>query len=47
MMKVKIDCVLPLRKTLELCNRIIVVRSVHEGKKYYPKVFLDKCLYKV
>ena len=37
---------LPLTKTLEFYNMIIVVRSVfHEGKKYYPQVFLDEYLY--
>ena len=37
----------PLRKTLDFCNMVIVVRSVfHEGKKYYPQVFSGKCLYK-
>ena len=37
----------PSRKTLDFCNVVIVVRSVfHEGKKYYPQVFSDKCLYK-
>ena len=37
-----------LNKTLELHNMIIVVRAVfHEGNKYYPQVFLEKCLYKL
>ena len=31
---------LTLNKTLELCNMIIVIRSVfHEGSKYYPQFF--------
>lgn len=31
-----------LKKTLELHNMVIVGRSVfHEGKKYYPQLFLD------
>ena len=36
----------PLNKILKLHSLIIVVRSVfQEGKKCYPQVFLDKCLY--
>ena len=36
-----------LRKTLELYNMVIVVKSVfHEDNKYYPHVFLGECLYK-
>ena len=39
---------LPLNKTLELRNMIIIFRSVfHEGNKYCPQVFLDECLYKL
>ena len=35
---------LPLHKTLELRNMVIIVRSIiHEGKKYYPHVFLHEC----
>ena len=26
---------LPLNKMLELCNTMIVIRSFHEGNKYY------------
>lgn len=38
---------LPLRKTLETCDAIIVVRSVfNDDSKYYPQAFLDGCLYK-
>ena len=41
------DDVLSLKKTLELCSIIIVVRAVfHEDNKYYPQDFLDECLYK-
>ena len=41
------DDVLSLKKTLELCSIIIVVRVVfHEDNKYYPQDFLDECLYK-
>ena len=39
---------LPLKKTIELYNMVIVVRSVfHEDNKYYPQDFLDECLYKL
>ena len=47
-MKIKFnsDGDLPLRKTLELYNMVIVVRSIfHEGSKHYPQVFLDECFY--
>ena len=44
--KFNFDDDLPVNKTLELCNIIIVIRSVfHEDNKYYPQVFLDECLY--
>ena len=34
---------LPLHKTPELCNMVIVVSSIfHEGNQYYPHVFLDE-----
>ena len=49
-MKIKLNSNhdLPLNTTLELCSVIIVIRSVfHECYKYYPQVFLDKCLYKL
>ena len=36
---------LPLKKSLELHNIIIVVRT--EDKKYYPQDFLDECLHKL
>ena len=39
---------LPLNKTIEIPTMTIVVRAVfHENNKYYPQVFLDKCLYKI
>ena len=39
---------IPLNKTLELHNMIMVIRSIfHEGNEYYLQVFLDKCLYKL
>ena len=45
-MKIKFnsDKYLPLKKTLELLNMIVVV--FHEGNKYYPQVFSDECLCK-
>ena len=46
--KLKSDDELPLNKTLELHNMTIVVRAVfYEGNKYYPQIFLGKCLYKL
>ena len=38
---------LPLNKMLELCNTMVVIRSFHEGNKYYQQLFLNKCLYKL
>ena len=39
---------MPLKKTLELYNIIIVPRPVfHDGSKYYPQIFLGQCLYKL
>ena len=49
-MKIKFnaDDNLPLRKTLEFYNMVIVVRSVFlEDNKYYSQVFLGECLYKL
>ena len=49
-MKIKFssDEDLTLKKTLELHNIVVLVRSVfHEGNNYYPQVFLDECLYKL
>ena len=45
-MKIKLnsDKYLPLKKTLELHNMIIVV--FHEGNKYYRQVFSDEFLSK-
>ena len=35
---------LPLNKTPELHNMIILIRSVSDkGSKHYPQVFLDEC----
>ena len=46
--KFKLDDKLPLNKTIETPCITIVVRAVfHENYKYYPQVFLDKCLYKL
>ena len=47
--KIKFDSddKLPLNKTIEIPLVTIVVRAVfHENNKYYPRVFLDECLYK-
>ena len=42
------DDALALKKTLELYNIVIVVRSVSlEGNKYSSQVFLDECLFKL
>ena len=39
---------LPLKKTLELQNMVIVVRRVfHEAKKCFPLVLLNDCLCKL
>ena len=49
-MKIKFDSddELPLNKTIEIPSMIIVVKvAFHENKKYYPKVLLDECLYKL
>ena len=49
-MKIKfnLDDDLPLNKTLELQNMIIVVTAVFDdGSKYYPKAFLDESLFKL
>ena len=49
-MKIKFDSddELPLNKTIEIPSMIIVVKAAfHENKKYYPKVLLDECLYKL
>lgn len=38
---------LPLKKTLELYDTVIVVISVfHVDSKYYPQIFLYEYLYK-
>ena len=42
------DDKLTLNKTIEIPSMILVVRAVfHEKNKYYPQVFLDKCLHKL
>ena len=49
-MKIKFDTddESPLNKTVEIRSMIIVANAVfHESNKYYPQVFLDKCLYKL
>ena len=49
-MKIKFDSDgnLPLNKWIEIPIMALVVRAVfREKNKYYPKVFLDECLYKI
>ena len=49
-MKIKfnLEDELPLNKMIEIHNMITVVRAIfHENNKYYPQVFLDKCLHKL
>ena len=49
-MKIKFssDDNLSLNKILKLHNLTVILRSVfEEDDKYYPQVFLDKCLYEV
>ena len=49
-MKIKfnLEDELPLNKIIEIHNMITVVRAIfHENNKYYPQVFLDKCLHKL
>ena len=49
-MKVKFnsDGKIPLNKTIEIPNMIIVVRAVfYENNKYYLQVFLNECLNKL
>ena len=49
-MKIKFnsDNELPLNKTIEISNMVIVVRAdFYKNNKYYPQVFLDECLYKL
>ena len=46
-MKFNSDDDLPLKKTLKLCDMIIVARTFfHEGNKCFQQVFLDGYLYK-
>ena len=44
-MKIKLnsDDELPINKTIEITVRAIFL----EKSKYYPRVFLDECLYKI
>ena len=47
-MKIKLnsDDELPLNETVEILT-ITIVRDIFlENKKYYPRTFLDECLYK-
>ena len=46
--KFKSDDNLPLNKQLKLPTMIIVVRSVFEDDgKFYPQIYLGKCLYEL
>ena len=49
-MKIKFnsDNDLPLNKQLKFLSITIIVRTVfEENGKYYPRFFLDECLYEV
>ena len=49
-MKIKfnLDNDLPLKKTLDFCNMIRVVKVFfHEDNKYFPQVLLDDLFYKL
>ena len=49
-MKIRFDSDdnLPVNETIEIHNATIVVRATfYENDKYYPKVPLDECLYKL
>ena len=49
-MKIKFDLDddLTLNKTIEIYNVTIVARNTfYENNKYYPRVFLDECFYKL
>ena len=42
------DKQLPLNNMIEIPAMTIVVKAIFlENNKYYPQVFLDKCLYKL
>ena len=42
------DKQLPLNNMIEIPTMTIVVKAIFlENNKYYPQVFLDKCLYKL
>ena len=44
--KLNSDNGLPLNKPLKFHAVAIIIRSVfEENEKYYPQIFLDKCLY--
>ena len=46
--KINSDDNLPLNKILKLHDLTMIVRCVfEEDGKYYPKVFLDECLYEL
>ena len=42
------DDELPLNKTIKIPTMATTFRTVfHENKKYYPKIFIDECFYKL
>ena len=46
--KLNLDDELTLKTTIEIPTIAIAVRAIFlENNKYYPQVFLDKCLYKI
>ena len=50
LMKIKFDTDdnLPLNKTLKFHNITIVIRTVfEEDRKFYPRIYLDECLYEL
>ena len=47
-MKANSGGILPLNKLAEIPTIAIVVRAIfNENQNYYPKVFLDECIYKI
>ena len=50
LMKIKIDTddELPLNKLINFQTITVIIKSVfEEDGKYYPQIFLDKCLYEL
>ena len=49
-MKIEFDSndKLLLNKAIQIPVMVIVVRGIfYQNNKYYPQVFLDKCMYKI